>query len=256
MATDQEELELELEYDQEEREIYQKLVAEIEQNPREKFSQFLKSFEETHKDIDARTSAAAEEEEKTQKKCVICNSKYDSEKDTYNWISGGLQCCSSPVHYSCLVRWRFNNQRNSDNQLIVWCPICTTKRYIRYIPAVWFFNKFGDVLENFLRIQDKIVEEGPHQFTQFLLIDHAKKMPIYFKSILKILCTFSTAQIIRLERKKLNILATTSETMEKEESDGLEKFIQNYYIAKLSKYPEIPHLDSEGNREDSTESDD
>ena len=268
MATDREEfkfefdrekrIEIEFESDREKRELYHKLEAELDdqQYPREeKLGQFLKSFKRSHENIDVRRikrcitsqskydSKEEKEEEENRKRCIICKLEYDAEEDTYNWISGGLVCCSSPVHYSCLVRWRFSSQRNSDNQLIVWCPNCTTKTYI---PAVWFFSKFGDVLEEFLRKENELYKENPYYINALKLLHHSLKGPRYFS--MEIRNNFPTAQIMRLERKKLDILAATSEMMEKDESDGLEKFIQNYNAAKLGKYPNIPPLDSEGKR--------
>nr|BDV50199.1 MAG: wsv079-like protein [Chiromantes dehaani nimavirus] len=52
--------------------------------------------------------------------CTVCLEDYDTEKDAYNWIPGGLPCCAQSVHLDCFSRWRFNN-RNEDGKNDVTC---------------------------------------------------------------------------------------------------------------------------------------
>ena len=221
-------------------------------------NQFLQSFEKTHQLIDTRI--LEEEKEKNDvkedtcakmtakeenKRCVVCESKYSSEKDKYNWIFNGLKCCSSPIHMSCLVRWRISKKRTLDNQLIISCPKCTPKSYI---PAIWFFNKFGEVLEKFIQ-HDKYLSNGrPSICFRYLIALHWKNTPCYYVEMKERWSKLSATEIIKTEREKLNLLTTMSETIEKRETDGLRKFIENYNTAKIGKYTDIPPLDSSGNR--------
>ena len=197
----------------------------------EKLNQFLESCNKTNADLRKRSIeedndtredvCAIITEEKRQ--CVICKANYHPQKDEYNWISGGIPCCSSPVHFSCLVQWRLSGKRTTENELIVWCPSCTPNSYI---PAVWVFDKAGSLYEKILQDQDEI----------FGKLGIKKQRD-------------TIAERMETEKPKLNILTTTSEMIEKKERDGLKNFIENYTTAKFGKYPDIPPLNSIGNRD-------
>ena len=241
-------------------------------------NQFLESFEKTHELMDMRMIEEEEEDqneakedicankmtdeetkeegegegegkEKNNKRCVVCESNYSSERgDKYNWLFKGLKCCSSPVHISCLVRWRISKKRSLDNQLIVWCPKCSPKTYI---PAVWFFNEFGDVLEKFIRRHEYLSNGRPSICFRYLIIKHWEIAPRYFVAMKEqqSWSKLSAIEIINTEREKLNLLTAMSEMVEKKELNGLQKFIENYNSAKfVGNFGDIPPLDSAGNR--------
>ena len=177
-------------------------------------------------------------------KCVICQDIHNPLTDAFNWLDGGLNCCKSTIHLSCLVEWRLTFRRTIDNQLIVSCPVC---REI-YLPAIWCFDRIGDALERFL-LHEQYIENFSNindERKKTMLSNHRQYAPRFLRDIKR---RSTISKTIEQERKKLKHLATTCEKKEKNERDGLDMFIFNYVCSRSSTYHDIPPIDSNGNRE-------
>ena len=172
--------------------------------------------------------------------CIICQSSYDKKKDTFDWVSGGLPCCTYSVHLSCLARWRFNNV-NANGELVTSCPVCVST----YLPAVWFFEQVAFVLRNYLHVEAEMEDRSDPENLQ----EYRKNAPLFLAAMRRRKPSVTIEHFMAGVMKNIESVITYYEMIEKSEpGGGLGKFIKNYATARKGKYSDIPPIDEHGNR--------
>nr|BDT63407.1 MAG: wsv079-like protein [Sesarmops intermedium nimavirus] len=176
--------------------------------------------------------------------CIVCHEEYDTEKDVYNWIPGGLPCCSQSVHLKCFSHWRFNN-RNVDGKNITTCPVCRA-----YVPAVWFFEVVYSVVESFVLFENFFrneiaVDEENGRVALEKLKDQA---PIFFTGHGRE-PSMSVQVYLKNEKEKFEKFTLRSERTEKREN-GVRDFEKNYKHARQHSFKDIPPLTTRWDDED------
>nr|BDV50164.1 MAG: wsv079-like protein [Chiromantes dehaani nimavirus] len=175
--------------------------------------------------------------------CIVCHEEYDTEKDEYNWIPGGLPCCSQSAHLKCFSQWRFNN-RNMDGKYITTCPVCRV-----YVPAVWFFEKVYYVLESYVFYEEFLLKEIADQENGFVALEKLKNQaPIFFTGHMRE-PSMSVQEFLKNEKEKFEKFTLRSERTEKREN-GVREFEKNYKHARLHSFKNIPPLTMRWDDED------
>nr|BDT63443.1 MAG: wsv079-like protein [Sesarmops intermedium nimavirus]GBG35607.1 wsv079-like protein [Sesarmops intermedium nimavirus] len=173
-------------------------------------------------------------DEKKMPICTVCLEDYDTEKDAYNWIPGGLPCCAQSVHLDCFSRWRFNN-RNEDGKYVTTCHVCKT-----YVPAVWFFDQMYKAVKSYVHYEAALEEIADEEEGLMALKELWDQVPAFF--IKQRREPFVSVQaFLRNEKAKFENFTIRSERTEKREN-GIGVFVISYMHARQHKFKGIPLL--------------
>ena len=199
-------------------------------------------IEEEEEEEEDSNSSEVEVEAEVYGMCIICFMDYDTERDVYNWVPGGMPCCTTRVHLACLSRWRFKTtfaglRRNKVNT----CPLCIGT----YLPAAWFFNVVGHQIQRYVLYRARLEATLCNGAIKSAAIArHERRRPKFFMNRL----TSSTNVQDYMEQvwQEMEAWTINAERAEKQQDHG--KFVLNYIMARTGNYPCIAPLDGNGNR--------
>ena len=173
--------------------------------------------------------------------CTMCQCNYNTKKDAFNWIPGGMPCCKQSVHLTCFSKWRFDNY-TVDRIYVTKCHVCRT-----YVPAVWFFGQVYIAVENYVKrlVENYVkclenISTSNNQEGCVVLDELRDQAPVYF--------TFNRREpyvsmqtFLRSEKVKLKKLTIKSEETEKR-INGFDVFENDYMNARQNAFKGIPPL--------------